>query len=146
MWPLHVLNLNVLKAQGHSALNARIQLIKIFISVSLLLISSPYGLLAIAIGQIVASTLALFINTHYSRELLGYGWLNQMRDVAPYLGAAIPLALTLWVVRHLLSDSLVVQLISAPILGVTVYLLICRIFRLRAYDELAGLLTRKVKK
>ena len=68
LWPLHALNIDVLKAQGHSALNARIQAVKLTIAITLLVATSPYGIVAIAYGQVFASLIVFFINAYYSKS------------------------------------------------------------------------------
>lgn len=85
MTPLNGLNLNVLKAQGHSALNARIQIIRLTIALGLLFAASPFGIVAIAYGQALASFLSFFVNSHYTKIHLDYGALAQLKDIVPYM-------------------------------------------------------------
>lgn len=142
MWPLHSLNINVLKAQGHSALNARIQLIKLTIALAILIATSPYGILAIAGGQVIASLFAFFINAHYSKVLLNYGGLAQLRDIAPYLGAGLVMALVLELVIRALDLPIFVELLLAVSAGILVYLAVCYVAKLEALNYLLGMLRR----
>jgi len=144
MWPLHVLNLNVLKAQGHSALNARIQLIKLSVAISLLLLTSPYGVLAIAYGQVVASLLAFFVNAYYSGRLLNYGWLAQLRDIAPYLAVGSLMGGLAEIVQQVMEGwSAQNVLLVTALSGAVGYFTVCHLARLEAPHYLLSILQRK---
>lgn len=144
MWPLHALNINVLKAQGHSALNARIQIIKLTVAVALLLILSPYGILAIAYGQVVVSILGLFVNTYYTNKLLDYGGMQQLRDIFPYLAASAPMVLGIWGTVWLLSWPIWLELLTALLIGSCIYLLVSKWAKLEALENMIMML-KKVK-
>jgi O-antigen/teichoic acid export membrane protein len=144
MWPLHSLNINVLKAQGHSALNARIQLIKLSVAIILLLLTSPYGLLAIAYGQVAASLVAFFINAYYSGRLLNYGWLEQLRDITPYFAAGLLMGVVDEIAFRLMDDlPIQIGLAAAAILGASAYFMVCYMAKLEAPLYLLSVLQRK---
>src|SRR5690348_2654416 len=81
-WPLHVLNLAAIGAQGRSDLIFRLELVKRVISIGLIVVCSPGGPIAIAWAVLASSIVAVAINTWYTRKLLGYGLLSQLRDQA----------------------------------------------------------------
>jgi O-antigen/teichoic acid export membrane protein len=54
-WPLQVINLNVLKAQGHSDLFFRLEIVKKIVGIISLLIGSFYGVMGIAWCQVAYS-------------------------------------------------------------------------------------------
>lgn len=143
LWPLHVLNINVLKAQGHSALNARIQIIKLTAAISLLLVLSPYGILAIAYGQIAVSIFGVFVNTYYTRKFLDYGGGAQLRDIVPLMGLALPMLLVVGFVTWALDLSALVELVVAVPLGAATYLLACRAARLEVLDNVLELIRKR---
>lgn len=92
-WPLHVLNLNILMAQGHASLFFRLEIIKKVVGVCCLIVGSFYGVMGIAWSQVVFGFVAFLINAHYSRLFVDYGPLAQMRDFVPTLCAALPMAI-----------------------------------------------------
>jgi O-antigen/teichoic acid export membrane protein len=79
-WPLHVINLNVLMAQGHSRLFFRLEVVKKIAGTLFLIIGAFYGVMGIAWSQVVFGIVAFFINAHYSGKHLSYGAIEQMRD------------------------------------------------------------------
>lgn len=139
MFPFNALNIDVLKAQGHSALNARIQLIRLTIGISLLIVTSPFGIVAIAYGQVMASFLALLINTYYTKKLLDYGALTQMRDIMPYVAASAPMILVILVVLRYANLANLTELIVATLAGIMIYLAVCKMAGLEAVDDLAAI-------
>jgi O-antigen/teichoic acid export membrane protein len=142
MWPFHLNNVNVLIAQGHTSLNARIELIKLTVAITLLILTSPFGILAIAYGQVLASLLAFFVNTHYSKVMLDYGGFAQIRDIAPYVLSSLPMVLVVWLITRLMYNSVQLELVVAVLAGGLTYLAICKMARLEGIDYLLALWKR----
>jgi O-antigen/teichoic acid export membrane protein len=99
-WPLHVLNLAAIGAQGRSDLIFRLEVLKRIVSIGLVVACSPGGPMAIAWAVLASSLFAVAINTWYSRKLLGYGALAQLRDQAPTLAITAFAAFSGWLVLH----------------------------------------------
>lgn len=143
LWPMHILNTNVLMAQGRSDLFFRIMLIKKTVSISLTVLGSFYGILAIAWAQVAASVFSLVVNAYYSRVFLNYGVFRQVRDLLPCLslgafaGAAVWLAL-----RH--SDFVYYLDLALGIsLGGLIYTAIAYAARINTLSEIIGLVRRR---
>jgi len=148
LWPLHILNLNVLKAQGHSRLKFRIEVIKKVIAISLTLAASYYGVMAMAWATVVLSVCGYFINTHYTKVLLAYGGLSQLRDLAMNFVAVIPMAGAVYLMTNIMQTLPIIELIVAGALGFGIYLLTCRVLCADLLNEslfLAGVRTRPVQ-
>jgi O-antigen/teichoic acid export membrane protein len=99
-WPLHVLNLAAIGAQGRSDLIFKLEVLKRVTSIGLIVACSPGGPIAIAWAVLVSSIFALLINTWYTRKLLNYGVLAQLRDQAGTLFLSLLAALAGWLVLH----------------------------------------------
>lgn len=83
LYPLHVINLNVLKAQGRSDLFFRLEVIKKSMALTAIVITCRWGITAMIIGQIVTSIIAYYLNSYYTGKLLRYSAVAQIRDVMP---------------------------------------------------------------
>jgi teichuronic acid exporter len=145
LWPLNALNLNVLKAQGHSDLNVRILLVKMLIGISLLALASTRGILAIAYAQALASILAFFINAHYSRVFLNYGAWSQLKDLLPLFAAAVPAGLGMWLVVSMADLPAYAELVLAAGAGGVLYLGACHLLHVSALAEMLRLLQSRHK-
>ena len=130
LWPLHVLNLNILMAQGRSDLFLKITILKKVFTVSLTVAASFYGVMAIAWMQVAVSILGYFVNTHYTEALLGYGGLKQLRDLAVNFVAVIPMVGVVYLTMDAMQTLPVIELSLASIVGGVVYLLTCRFLRM----------------
>ncbi len=128
LWPLHVLNLNILKAQGYSDLFFRITILKKVVSISLTIAASYYGVIAIAWAQVATSIIAYFVNTYYTKVFLSYSGLKQLGDLAANFISVLPMAISLYFLTNLMQEaSYCVKLISASVLGGLIYLVTCRL-------------------
>lgn len=96
LWPLHTVNLNALMAQGHSDLFLRIEVIKKVICLGVIVFACFYGVMAIAWAQVFTGFIAFFINSYYTGKLLGYGAMQQLYDISPFLGIGFLMAALNW--------------------------------------------------
>lgn len=89
MYPLHVVNLNVLQVKGRSDLFLYLEILKKMMIACVLLISTHYGITAILVGQICTSVLAYIPNSYFSSKLIKYSVIEQLKDVLPILFVAL---------------------------------------------------------
>ena len=137
-WPLHVLNLAAIGAQGRSDLIFRLELLKRVVSIGLIVACSPGGPIAIAWAVLVSGLFAVAINTWYSKKLLGYGVLAQLRDQASTLAITGLAALSGWLVLHWMRAG-TPAMVLAIFCAVTVYLGAAAISRNTAFMEILEL-------
>jgi O-antigen/teichoic acid export membrane protein len=148
LWPLSILNLNMLRAQGHSGLRLRIEVIKKGVAIILTVAASYYGIMAIAWAQVVVSVCTYFLNTHYTKVLLAYSGLNQLRDLSMNFVAVIPMTAAVYLITDMMETLPIIELVLAGALGCGVYLLTCRLLCAELLNEslvLAGMRTRPVQ-
>lgn len=143
-WPLHVINLNVLMAQGYSHLFFRLEVVKKTIGSILLIGGTFYGVMGIAWSQVVFGLLAFFINAHYSRKHINYGSVDQLRDFLPVFGLATIMAgLTFWIGYAWEGDFIALQLITQIVAGGVIFLILGLGTRLTALADAAQILFNK---
>jgi teichuronic acid exporter len=135
LWPLHVINLNVLTAQGHSHLFFRLEVLKKLLGTVLLIIGTAYGVMGIAWSQVVFGVLAFVINAHYTRIHIGYGAWQQIADFLPALILSGVMAAMVYGLGASLSLPLVAEFLLQIAVGAAVFLGGCHLFRLSAYLE-----------
>jgi len=143
LWPLHVINLNALMAQGRSDLFFRIEVIKKVVGVVLLVLASLHSVMAIAWLRLLLGVFSFFINAHYSGVLLGYGPWRQLRDILPYGGVAMVMAVSVGWAGHALHWPPAAELVALSVLGATFYWVACRWLRLAAFDEVITMIRRR---
>jgi len=138
LYPVHLLNLNVLTALGRSDLFFRVGVIKRVVQVITLLITFRWGVLAMVWGQVANSVLAFFINSYYTKRFIGYSIPSQLRDLFPYCAAASVMGLIVHLANLPLAPGNIVQIAFKVLLGMVVYLALSRSLRLPALTEITG--------
>ena len=144
LFPIHVINLNVLNALGRSDLFLRLEIIKKSLTATNLAISWQWGISAMIIGQVFISVLSFFLNGRYNKVLVGYRVLEQVRELLPYFLAAALMGLLVVTLGLALSLGPMSMLLCQVLLGVLVYLAICRGFGLSAYLDLESAATARL--
>lgn len=142
MWyPVHAINLNLLKVKGRSDLFLRLEIIKKILGVSMLLITSSFGVLVMCYGSIANSIIALLINTYYTGKLIHVGFARQMRDLSGVLVTSL-LMFVLVFLSTRLFDSNILQLIVGIIVGAVFFIIVCLVFRFKEIEYLKSLLKK----
>ncbi|MDE1892982.1 MAG: lipopolysaccharide biosynthesis protein [Xanthomonadaceae bacterium] len=139
LWPVHVLNLAAISAQGRSDLFFRLEVIKQIAGIVLVVAFAHWGPLAIAWSVLIAGLFSAALNTHYSKKLLDYGWLAQLTDQWPTLLLSSVAVLVGWVVLrfHLTGP---VNMIAAITASATTYMLLAILTKNKALSELLSML------
>lgn len=135
LWPLHVLNLNILKAQGRADLFFWITMFKKVFTISLTIVASFYGIMAIAWTQVIISVFAYFVNTHYTKVFLDYGGFRQLGDLAVNFIAVIPMGVFVYIMSNVMQASPLTELFVLGIAGAMIYLLTCRVLCAELLNE-----------
>jgi len=139
-----VINLNVLKAQGYSHLFFRLEVIKkvggtVFLLVGILY----YGVLGLAWSQVAFGVVAFFINAFYTGKHLNYGPWKQVNDFMPVLLVSLIMAGVVYITKQYFEYSAMGMLINEVAIGVSVYVLICIVCRVKALQSLISLLAHR---
>lgn len=142
-WPLHIINLNVLKAQGHARLFFKLEIAKKIIGTLLLLLGLTQGLMGLAWSQVVFGFLAFLVNAHYTRRFLEYGAWRQFLDFLPILLASAAMAALVHLAGALLDEPPYMILPIQVLLGGAAFFLVAAVLPLRAYQDVLGLLARR---
>lgn len=82
---LSTINLNLLKVKGRSDLFLKLEVKKKTVSMLMLLVAIPFGVLPICLAAVLYSQVAIMFNTYYTGKLFKYGYISQIKDFSPYL-------------------------------------------------------------
>ena len=147
MWyPVHVINLNLLKVKGRSDLFLRLEIYKKLLGVTMLAISIQFGLVFMCWSVIFNSIIALVINTHYTGKLINAGFLLQMRDLAPTLLLSLGIFAVVFIESIFIHNS-VAHLLIGLLTGIGIYYAAVRWMGFTEYNYLMQIIkNRKNKK
>lgn len=118
-WPIHTANLNAIKAMGRSDLFLKIEIIKKFIGMILLIITMNISVMAMAYSLLISGLISQIINSWPNRYLLKYSYINQIKDILPNIVIALIMGGFVYFISYLnlpILVSLVVQILSGGII------------------------------
>lgn len=146
MWyPIHSINLNVLQVKGRSDLFFRVEIIKKVVGITILLITMQISVIAMAIGTICSSLIALVINTYYTKKLLNYGLIQQLKDLFKIITISILSCIPAFAISLMISPTILYLAISI-ILSIVMYIAISKIFKIGEFLELIDMVKNKLSK
>lgn len=142
LYPVHALNLNLLNVKGRSDLFFRLEIIKKAIITVVILLTFRDGVIALIAGQVVTSYLILFINTYYTKKIIGYGILDQLKDLSTIFVLSALTALWMWGITLVpVHDAL--KLIFGIVTGAGVYLGVAFRFNIGPVHEMGQFIMKK---
>ncbi len=139
--PMTSLNLNILNAIGRSDLYLKLDFIKIPLTLIRLVITIPLGIKAIVLGDLIDTCICFFINSYYSKQILGYGAFQQIRDWRYIILSVILMVLCVLLVESVITN-LWLQLIVGLIVGLASYMGCCFLFKQVNISEIKSLIKR----
>jgi len=85
LYPIHTVNLQAINALGRSDIFLRLEIMKKVVGVSVLAVTVPIGIYAMALGMVVTGVISTLINAYPNRLLLDYSFTEQWKDLMPAL-------------------------------------------------------------
>jgi len=146
LYPLHVINLNVLIAQGRSDLFFRLEIVKKIIVVIAIAVTYRWGIIAMIYGQIATSCIAYLLNSYYTGKMLDYPITEQIRDLIPSLALSSIMGLGVYALNYIPITSQVVLMSLQIITGIGIYSSISFVFRISSFMELIEMIKSKLPK
>lgn len=144
-YPLQAINLNMLQVQGRSDLFLGIEIVKKIIALGPLFIGAFVGIIPMLLTNLITCVVSFFLNSYYSGKLLGYSSRMQIKDIAPSYGIALIVALSVWFLKYLPLSNWVILPIQL-IVGVFVFLFMCKVTKLEEYKEIKKMVDPFIKK
>ena len=127
--PIHSCNLQAINAVGRSDIFLKLEIIKkamglTTLAIAVIFFDTP---IAIAATGIVTTLISSFINAHPNKKLIGYSYLEQIKDMLPAVLTSTLMGALVYLVNFLELSCWVSLLIQIP-LGVITYALLSLAF------------------
>lgn len=143
MWyPVHSINLSLLHVNGRSDYFLKLQIIKKIQTIIILCITVPMGIAAICYGGIVDSLLSLIWNTKYTKKSIGYGIMDQLRDIIPFFLHSLVMFMLVHAVIYFIN-IVWLKLLIGIIVGAIYYILGAYMMKFEELSEALVLLKLK---
>lgn len=144
-WPVHTANLNAINAMGRSDWFLKLEIIKKIMGMTILLSTMWFGVMAMAYSLLLSSVLSQIINSWPNRILLGYGYLEQVRDFAPGILLAVGMGICVYCIGFL-PLPIVVTLVIQIIVGAAIYIIVSALMKLEEFEYLLEMVKSFLKK
>lgn len=139
MEPLQTANLNAIKAVGRTDIILRLEIVKKIISTSIIFITMPFGVYAIAMGASVYSLIASILNSFPNRKILSYSYFEQIKDIFPSFIVSLVMA---FLVYYLPLEFLPIglRLLIQILVGSCFYIGITFVFKFESFNFIVNLI------
>ena len=144
-YPIHTANLTAINAQGRSDIFLKLEVVKKTIGVIVILISLNYGILAIAIGELIVSFLGQIINSWPNKKLLRYSYFEQLSDIFPNIIQALVMGGIVLIFENITPYE-IVNLLIQIIIGALVYIFLSIVTKNETYMYLLNFLKQTFKR
>ena len=134
-WPIHTANLNAIKAMGRSDWYLRLEIMKKVVGMIILLSTMWFGVKAMAYSMLVSSFMSQIINSWPNKKLLGYGYLEQIKDFSPSVFLAVIMGVIVYYIGYIplpIYATLIVQILC----GIIIYIGISFAIKLETFEYL----------
>ncbi|TAJ43696.1 lipopolysaccharide biosynthesis protein [Methanofollis fontis] len=120
LWPIHTANLQAINALGRSDVFLKLEIVKKVIGLSVLAVTIPIGIYAMALGMVVTGVIGTLINAYPNKKLLDYSFTELWKDLMPALTLSLVMCGIVYSIQFL-GLSIWATLILQIMVGVGVY-------------------------
>ena len=135
LYPIHVTNLNIIKAMGRSDLFLNLEMIKEGISVIALIVALHISPVAVAVSILVMSIVSIPINMWPNRTLIDYKIFEQLKDILPDIILSVIMGGIVYVIG-LVPTGFTLRLIFQITGGMCFYIIVAEVLDLESYEYL----------
>lgn len=141
IWPIRTANLNAIKAIGRGDVILKLEIITKIISVAIIIISLPYGPLAIAYGELIYAPIHVLIEMYPNKKLLNYSIGEQIRDILPTALLSSVMATGVLLVGRLQLSNIIILALQI-IFGIAIYISLSVITRNKNFKYILSIIRK----
>ncbi len=145
-YPLHALNLNMLNVQGRSDLFLKLEIIKKLIAIPIFVVGIIWGIKILILGMIVNSFIAYYLNSYWSGKMLGYSFIQQVKDILPSFAIAAIMGASVFSLNFIGINSPLLLLVIQIVTGAILIILICELINFNDYKYIKATILDKLIK
>lgn len=146
LYPLHAMNLNILKVKGRSDLYLKLEILKKLIAVLPICLGIFIGIEVMLWGSVLVSFLAYFLNGHFSGQLIGYKLGDQIKDIFPSFIISFFMSGVIYLEGILFTMPLMLLLILQIFTGLLIIIGICETGKFEDYLYIKKIVLEKFGK
>ncbi len=145
LYPLSIVNLNMLNIQGRSDLLLKLEVIKKFLFIPVFVVGFYFELKYMLLAAVIYYYIEFLFNSFFSERFFNYGSWKQVKDLLPVFLISFFVAIITWSLT-LLSLSLIWTIVSQAILLIILFPLCYEIIGQPEYNELKQYMFSQIKR
>jgi len=145
-YPLHAINLNMLNVLGRSDLFLKLEIIKKSLVIPVVIIGIIFGIKYMILGMMVNTLIAYYLNSYWSGVKIGYGIIDQVKDILPSFMIGLLTGLLTFGLGYLLELKPIYEFLIQIASAALFVILVGESARLRDYLFLKDILTEQLNK
>ena len=131
--------------QGRSDLFLKLEIIKKIIGLAPLFIGAFVGIFPMLYTSIFTSAICYFLNSHYPGKLLGYTSWMQLKDISKSFSITFTMAVVVYMLKFIPMSYWIILPLQI-VVGLGVFILLCRITRIEEYKEMINMIKPMLNK
>ena len=144
LYPLHAINLNMIKVNGRSDIFLILEIIKKCIAVIPLSVGALVSIRWMLIASIFTGFISYLLNSYYSGKSLGYSSWMQLKDVAPSYGLSLLICVAVYFFKYLPISNFIILPIQI-IVGLALGFILCETMQQEEYVEIKSIVINEYK-
>ncbi|EJB5573598.1 lipopolysaccharide biosynthesis protein [Citrobacter sp. Cf039] len=121
LYPIHAMSVNILQVKGRSDLFLRLEIIKKIIGISILIFTTPFGIVFMCIGLSVSSYIHFFINIYFVAKVTNIKKIKQLRELGLIWSAVVVSATMAYMIGFNWQNTPILQLLITLTVAMTLY-------------------------
>lgn len=132
-YPVHTCNLQAINAMGKSGVYLVLEIIKKSYGLAILIAALVFfdSPLAIAATGVITNVVGCFVNAFPSKKLIGYSYLEQMKDILPSFMLSAAMFVLVWFIGTVINLHPILLIMIQVAVGVVFYVALSFIFRFK---------------
>ena len=144
-YPIHTANLNAIKALGRSDMFLKLEIVKKIVGIILLMLTVNISVKAMSCSLLASSVCSQIINSWPNKKLLGYSYLEQLKDIFPNIILAVVMGILILPISAIRLSPIITLLMQVT-LGVAIYLVGSIVTKNESFKYLFGIVSSMFKK
>ena len=140
--PMQTSNYQAIKAVGRSDICLKLEFIKKGIGIVLILITMQINVYALALSNVIMACISMLLNMAPNKKLIGYGFKNQIIDIAPAAILSMIMGIVVWCIEIIPANDAIV-LVLQIVVGIVIYVGGSKIFKIDSFDYILGFIRKK---
>ncbi len=145
LYPLQIINLNMLNVEGRSDIILKLEVIKKFIFIPVLVVGFYFELKYMLVAAVVYYYIEFVLNSYFSERFFGYGTMKQIKDILPIFYITSFVSILLWTIT-LIDIPQIYILIIQIVFAILLYYISFKVFKIKEFDELLIVFKSQINK